>query len=259
MTSDEKWQNWIAARNRYFSDPTGFLSVTGLIWLSKEPQEVKGLTGSWWADGDYIHVTDSSTGEHSWKITEDSEAMIDFDGIKVELAVRNNQLVVRPRDPNSEMLKAFAGIITFDYNPKFQVSAKLVPFEAPREVTVGSVVEGMTIGYISPGALEFAIDGETFRLTAFDKPNSDDLVVYFKDATSGSTTYGTGKQVTASYQPDGSYLIDFNFSGNFPCSYTDFATCPVAPVENRLPIAIEAGEKKPIYRNTQAGVVSQVS
>ena len=56
-----------------------------------------------------------------------------------------------------------------------------------------------------------------------------------------------------------SYILDFNYSGNFPCAYTDFATCPVSPVENKLPIAIEAGEKKPLYRNTVEGIMSQVA
>ncbi|MGW8652801.1 DUF1684 domain-containing protein, partial [Nocardia salmonicida] len=29
------------------------------------------------------------------------------------------------------------------------------------------------------------------------------------------------------------------------CAFTDFATCPVAPRENRLRVAIEAGEQDP--------------
>ena len=39
--------------------------------------------------------------------------------------------------------------------------------------------------------------------------------------------------------------LDFNRASNLPCSFTDYATCPVAPAENRLPIAVEAGEKNP--------------
>ncbi len=256
MTSPEKWQSWLASRNRFFSDPTGFLSITTIAWLDENLQEVTGVSGQWYVVGDTIWVKNSNSGDHSWKVTEDTE--IDFDGIKVELAIRNNQLVVRPRDPNSEMLKSFDSVITFEYDPNFMVKARLIPFDAPKEMLVGTVVEGMTVGYVSPGALEFELAGQTFRLTAFDKVGSQDLVIIYKDATSGISSYGTGRSVTASHQEDDSYLIDFNFSGNFPCSYTDFATCPVAPVENRLPISIEAGEKKPLYRNTVSGVVSQV-
>ena len=256
MTSPEKWQNWLNSRNRFFADPAGFLSITTIAWLTEQPQEVTGVSGLWWAEGNTIFVKDSLSGDHSWELKDDIQ--IDFDGIKVELAIRNNQMVVRPRDPNSEMLKSFTGVITFDYDPQFAVSATLIPFEAPKEIVVGSVVEGMTIGYVSPGVLEFELAGETYRLTAFDKPGSKDLSLIYKDATSGEITYGTGRSVTASFQEDESYLLDFNYSGNFPCSYTDFATCPVAPIENRLPIAIPAGEKKPIYRNTAQGIAAQV-
>jgi uncharacterized protein (DUF1684 family) len=65
--------------------------------------------------------------------------------------------------------------------------------------------------------------------------------------------------VTAAHQTDGSYILDFNYAGNFPCAYTDFATCPVAPFENNLAVEITAGEMKPIYRVTADGVKVQVS
>lgn len=256
MTSPEKWQNWLASRNRFFSDPAGFLSITTIGWLTEQPQEIVGVSGQWSAIGKTISVINSNGGDFSWDINDDIQ--IDFDGIKVELAIRNNQMVIRPRDPNSEMLKSFESVITFDYDPKFAVTAKLIPFDAPKEIVVGSVVEGMTIGYISPGSVEFEFEGESYRLTAFDKTGTKDLVMIYKDATSGITSYGTGRSVTANFQEDGTYLLDFNYSGNFPCSYTDFATCPIAPIENRLPFAVEAGEKKPLYRNTVNGVVSQV-
>jgi uncharacterized protein len=255
--SPEAWQNWIAARNKTFADPTGFLSITALVWLTDEPQEIHGLSGQWSSDGETIYVKNSNTGDHQWLIGT-NDTTIDFDGIKVELANRNNQLVVRPRDPKSPMLSAFEGVLVFDYDPSFAVKASFEAFPEAKEVVVGTVVEGMTSAYVSPGRLHFQLGGQDFTLTAFEKPNSKDLVVYYKDATANILTYGTGKSVTASYQSDGTYLLDFNYSGNFPCSYTDFATCPVAPVENKLPVAIEAGEKKPLYRNTLEGVISQV-
>ncbi|MEY3406756.1 MAG: hypothetical protein RLZZ556_828, partial [Actinomycetota bacterium] len=146
MTSPEKWQNWLASRNRFFSDPAGFLSITTIGWLTEQPQEIVAVSGQWSATGQTISVINSNSGDFSWDIDEDIQ--IDFDGIKVELAIRNNQMVIRPRDPNSEMLKSFESVITFDYDPKFAVTGKLIPFDAPKEILVGSVVEGMTIGYI---------------------------------------------------------------------------------------------------------------
>ena len=81
--SPEKWQSWLESRNRYFSDPTGFLSVTNLVWLTDQPQEILGISGAWSSDGETVYVKGSNTGDHSWHIgTEDQ--MIDFDGIRSE-------------------------------------------------------------------------------------------------------------------------------------------------------------------------------
>ncbi|NBR64579.1 MAG: DUF1684 domain-containing protein [Actinobacteria bacterium] len=257
--SPAAWLNWLEARNKTFANPTGFLAITNLVWLNHDPQSIQGISGSWWSEGHTVFVTNSATGNHSWTVEPRGEISFDYDDIKVELASRNGQLIVRPRDPNSQLLKSFDGVITFDYNPYYSVAARLELNDAPKEVVVGSVIEGMTHAYISPGALVFELGGAEHRLTAFDKANSEDLTVYFKDTTSGTVTYGTGRSVSAFHQADGSYILDFNFSGNFPCSYTDFATCPVSPVENKLNIAIEAGEKKPLYRNTVEGLKSQVA
>jgi len=253
------WSDWVDSRNKIFANPAGFLSVTNLVWLTEEPQEIVGLSGYWWANGDTVHVKDSSTGEHAWTVQPRAEMTFNFDEIKVELASRAGQLVVRPRDPNSQMLKSFESVLTFDYDPNFRVKATLALNAAPSEVVVGSVLEGMTHAYVSPGALVFELFETACKLTAFDKSNSENLTVYFKDATSGESTYGTGRSVTATHQTDGSYILDFNYAGNFPCAYTDFATCPVAPFENNLPVEITAGEMKPIYRVTTDGVKVQVS
>lgn len=43
----------------------------------------------------------------------------------------------------------------------------------------------------------------------------------------------------------------FNRAVNLPCAYTDLATCPLPPAENRLPVAIEAGEQTPYERQDQ--------
>jgi len=37
--------------------------------------------------------------------------------------------------------------------------------------------------------------------------------------------------------------FDFNYAYNPSCAYNDIWVCPLAPAENRLPFAIEAGEK----------------
>jgi uncharacterized protein (DUF1684 family) len=255
----QNWLDWKQSRNRVFSNPTGFLAITNLVWLTAEPQEISGISGSWYSDGSSVHVIDSSSGEHSWNLDKLGDTSFQFDGILVELANRSGSLIVRPRDPNSAMLKAFSGVKTFAYDPAFDVTATIERSSAPQEVVVGSVVEGLTHAYVSPGVLSFELDGSIYRLTAFEQAGSNDLTVYFKDASSGKSTYGTGRSVNAKHQNDGTYSLDFNFSTNFFCAYTDFATCPIAPVENNLPVAIEAGESLPDTRITADGIKEQVA
>jgi uncharacterized protein (DUF1684 family) len=73
--------------------------------------------------------------------------------------------------------------------------------------------------------------------------------VLFTDATSGVTTYPANRSLLVD-APDaqGAVTLDFNRAVNLPCAYTDFATCPLPPAGNRLPIAVEAGEKIPYER-----------
>jgi hypothetical protein len=75
------------------------------------------------------------------------------------------------------------------------------------------------------------------------------LTVLFTDLTSGVTTYAANRVLQlAPPGLDGRVVLDFNRATNLPCAYTDLATCPLPPPENRLPVAIEAGEKIPAER-----------
>jgi uncharacterized protein len=120
------------------------------------------------------------------------------------------------------------------------------PFAEPTEVTVGSVVEGLEHVYATPGAVEFELDGQPLTLTAFNGYVPGSLHILFTDATSGVTTYPANRslQVPAP-APDGTVILDFNRAANLPCAYTEFATCPLPPAGNRLPVAVEAGEQIP--------------
>ena len=65
----------------------------------------------------------------------------------------------------------------------------------------------------------------------------------FRDATNGDTTYIGGRFLVAEMPKEGKLFVDFNQAYNPPCAYTDYATCPLPPLENHLSIRIEAGEK----------------
>ncbi|MDZ5621424.1 DUF1684 domain-containing protein [Nocardioides sp. HM23] len=94
------------------------------------------------------------------------------------------------------------------------------------------------------GEVAFTLAGEPVRLVAYDDDGG--LWLVFADATTGRTTYGAGRQLyTPAPAADGSLVLDFNRTINLPCAYTDYTTCPVPLPQNRLQVAIEAGEQTP--------------
>ena len=102
----------------------------------------------------------------------------------------------------------------------------------------------------SPGAVEFVRDGQTFRMEALGEPGRE-LFFVFADRTSGHGSYPAGRFLDAAWPgADGKVVLDFNRAYNPPCAFTLFATCPLPPPENRLDLAINAGEqnyKSPVH------------
>jgi uncharacterized protein (DUF1684 family) len=118
------------------------------------------------------------------------------------------------------------------------------------------VVEGLRHVYDAPGEIEFAVDGQPLRLTAFNGRKPGSQHVLFADATSGVTTYPANRSLeVAAPGPGGAVVLDFNRAVNLPCADTEFATCPLPPAGNRLPVAVEAGEKMPRERHPASGRV----
>jgi uncharacterized protein len=102
--------------------------------------------------------------------------------------------------------------------------------------------------YEAPGRLEFTAGGHDLALTVFNGHTPGSYLALFTDATSGVTTYPANRSVTVTPDADGRVVLDLNRATNLPCAYTEFATCPLPPAENRLPIAVEAGERYPFER-----------
>jgi uncharacterized protein (DUF1684 family) len=74
--------------------------------------------------------------------------------------------------------------------------------------------------------------------------DAKELWFIFADRTTSKETYGSGRFLYADMPKDGKLVIDFNKAYNPPCAFTPYATCPLAPPENRLDLPVTAGEKK---------------
>jgi uncharacterized protein (DUF1684 family) len=122
--------------------------------------------------------------------------------------------------------------------------ARLEPFQQAREFRVPDIAGGTQL-FHAPGELEFRVGRSRLRLTPFADSGSRDYFVMLWDSTALSTTYEAGRYLHIPF-PDstGWTVIDFNRAYNPPCVFSAYSTCALPPRENRLPLAITAGEKR---------------
>jgi uncharacterized protein (DUF1684 family) len=256
-----EWTDWHVTFDQARFKPHGFLAITGLHWLSDEPARFSDARGEWRVNESGVRVVlrDGETliinGEvvrdayDFGVLEEDASVFAEFDDAKVQVAKRGERYVLRPRHPDHELLQNFNRTPTFAPDLQWVSRGRFVALPAPERFAVDSVVEGYFPVYDAVGHVEFELQEATYRVLAFRETESDGLLVLFRDATSGLTTSGSGRELELDAPDDNQQLlVDFNRATNLWCAYTDFATCPLPPAENRLPIAIEAGEQIPRER-----------
>lgn len=247
----EQWQRWHVERERELADPLGWLSITRLEWLSTEPSRFDGLPGTWWYRGEtgYVHAELEDglefQGQRSFELGATAPgALIGWGERKIELAHRGSAYNIRLHDPEAPRLREFRGVPAYEPDPDWVLEAEFVPFEQPRPVTVGAVVEGLSHIYTSPGTVRFEVDGTVHSLTAFNGKQGG-LSVLFTDETSGDTTYAANRSLATPDPEGGRLTLDFNRAVNLPCAFIELATCPLPPAGNHLPVRVTAGERMP--------------
>src|SRR6516225_5547639 len=111
-------------------------------------------------------------------------------------------------------------------------------------VKFDTVIDGLQEEDSSPGYMTFAKDGREYRLDAV--VDEDQLFLIFRDQTSGKSTYAAARFLYAELPKDlkatSAVVLDFNKAINPPCVFTPYATCPLPPPQNRLSLAVTAGE-----------------
>jgi uncharacterized protein (DUF1684 family) len=142
----------------------------------------------------------------------------------------------------SEARKKFTGRRWFDSDPSFVIEAKWTELKEPKKLKVPDIL-GNINEEVSPGFATFTRDGKT--VTLYPTKDEDTLFFVFRDQSSGKESYGAGRFLYASAPKNGVVTLDFNKAVNPPCAFTSYATCPIAPSENRAGIAIRAGERPP--------------
>ena len=254
-----EWEQWHSAKEEVLAGPHGFLAITSLRWLSAQPTRFEDAPGAWSSttdgvlveldEGEELTVDGTAVrGRYDFGVIAERDSVLIGSGDAViEVAKRGGHDILRPRHPGNALRTAFTHTPAYEPDPRWVRLGRFLPFDEPRAVTVGAAVEGLEHVYDSPGQVEFELDGAVHRLTAFNGKDPGSLMVLFTDKTSGVTTYAANRALqVAPPDGEGGLTLDFNRASNLPCAYTDLATCPLPPAENHLPIAVEAGEKKPV-------------
>jgi uncharacterized protein len=159
------------------------------------------------------------------------------------LIERGPRTILRVRDANSPALAAFAGRRWFPVDESYRVEGVFTPYDPPRPLAITNLL-GDTSQATSPGAVRFTLGGQEHSLDAGGWRDGG-LLLHFRDATNGERTYGGGRAVVTAAPENGLVTIDFNRTTNLPCAFTEHATCPLPPPQNRLPVPVEAGELLP--------------
>ena len=249
------WAWWHAEREERLRQPHGWLSLTGLHWLTDEPRGFPGVPGSWRVHEGRAEVTASAadglivhgrrlSGTDSVHVPDDeASTFAEFGDVAVEVIVRSGRYGIRVRDPHSPVRKGFTGVPAFPVSEDWVIDARLDRYPAPRDVEIDTAQEDLTGIESAVGVLRFGAAGQEHALVAF--ADDDGVTVVFTDATSGVST-APWRALWAAVAPGQDIVrLDFNRAVNLPSAFSDYGTCPKPPAGNALGIAVEAGEKCP--------------
>jgi uncharacterized protein len=156
---------------------------------------------------------------------------------------RGPRTIVRLRDANNPRLQSFGGRRWFPVDESYSIEGVFTPYDPPKSLAITNLL-GDTSAQTSPGAVTFMLGGQKHQLDATGWRNGG-LLLHFRDATNGALTYGGGRALITAPPAGNLVALDFNRTTNLPCAFTEFATCPLPPQQNRLSVRVDAGELRP--------------
>ncbi|MBI9035433.1 MAG: DUF1684 domain-containing protein [Bacteroidales bacterium] len=262
----KQWQN---QRIERLKAPDGWLTLAGLLWL-EEGENSFGSAKS----NDVIFPVELVIDQLGWIYVKDNQVSIKIkDGFEVlhdSIAItemnllsdadgkatvlnydryswyiikRNGRFAIRLKDKESKVLKEFKGIETWPIDQNWKFVADYKPYNPPKNIIIPNVMGSADTNQCF-GTLEFEIEGNSFSLDPIGEKGAKNLFIILSDETSGMESYGGGRFL---YVPgpdsNNKVIIDFNKAYNPPCAFTAYATCPLPPEQNHLPVLITAGEK----------------
>jgi hypothetical protein len=277
------WQadllKWRSQRAAGLQAPEGWLSLIGLEWLKEGDNSVgsapdnliriakapahlavvrleNGMLRLLSPQGGFpknLVVDDHSPGEQSLfaddAASPSKPSKLKVGTLTIILIHRDQRIALRIKDLDATTRTGFHGLRWYAPDAKYRIHAKWIPYNPPKTLDVPTIL-GSVDKLPAPGAAEFTLDGKVLRLDpVLEDPASRELFFILRDETSKTTTYGAGRFLYTDL-PDhglsqpGELWLDFNELINPPCAFTPYATCPLPPPQNRLPVGIPAGEQR---------------
>lgn len=278
MTQDENsfsleagHRRWRERRFEELSAPQSWLGLVGLFWLEPGNNPVGSAAGSTvpmpegpahlgdliWQDqklvwrpapgssatvsggerdagGDVVLRTDAAG--------ESSASRVSWAEWSFFVIERDSRPAVRLRNLAWREKRSFDGVECYPFDPDWRIEADWEELAEPLTMEVPNVTGELKSVKVTQRAV-FTRAGVEHVLLPLDVGDNGVFFV-FRDATSGKETYGAGRFLRAKPPVAERMLLDFNRAYNPPCAFTPFATCPLPPPENWLPIPIRAGERK---------------
>jgi hypothetical protein len=258
-------EKWRQQHEQNLRSDDGWLTVVGLFWLKEgvntvgtgagnsfalpphsAPEQVGafefhgGRTVFRSAPGATVTVNGKPATSASLKAdTAGTPDVLRVGDLSMFVIQRGTRFGIRLKDKNSEARRKFAGNRWFPISPDYRVTAKFIPYTPPKKIAVPNIL-GDVDQEDCPGYVEFTLQGRQFRLDPVTE--GDVLFFIFKDLTAGKETYPSGRFMYTDLPQKGQVVVDFNKAVNPPCAFTPYATCPLPPSQNHLPVRIEAGE-----------------
>lgn len=264
------FQEWRRQRHEELAGPDSWFGVAGLFWLEEGGNavgsgpdcpvrlpsgpvrlgvlrvEAGGVVWQGAAAGVVVEASVGAAGGGAIRLATDRAgppSVLHWQALSWFVIERQGRLAVRVRNREWAAGRAVDEIPAYPYDAAWRVEASWQPVEPPLALEVPAATGELEVVTVSRRAV-FALAGQELALLPM-AVGPDGAFFVFRDRSSGGATYGAGRFLKVPAGEGDALTLDFNFAYNPPCALTPFATCPLPPPENWLPVAVAAGEKKP--------------
>ena len=260
---------WRTERINALTAPQGWLSLIGLYWLKEGSNTIGSLKrnkvevpphfgielGNVELNGDSVSFTPNEGleiysngslfggGQLLSDATKDP-TILNYKSLYWYIIKRGESYGVRIKDTLAESRLNFQGIENFPFDKNWIIKAKVKQNYDDDSVKIVNVIGAESMNHVEV-YLQFSKDGHAYNLVTLDD-SPDYYFLIISDETTGFLTYGGGRFINIPRPKNGEdfVMIDFNRAFNPPCVFSNFATCPLPPLQNHLFFEVLAGEKK---------------